>query len=134
MIGGSADPSPASSSQDEFPSYEQTMAKATSLEDHLLWQLSFSGLSDREKEIGRLIIGNLDDDGYLRMSLAEMVGGTDLPEAEAESVLKDIQSFDPTGVAARDLAECLLLQIGHLGKSPMGSLGARPGRLEGIDC
>ncbi len=119
------------SSQDEFPSYEQTMAKATSLEDHLLWQLSFSGLSGRAKEIGRLIIGNLDDDGYLRMSLAEMVGGTDFTETEAESVLKDIQCFDPTGVAARDLAECLLLQIGHLGKSPMGSLGARPGALKG---
>ena len=120
-----------SSSQDEFPSYEQTMAKATSLEDHLLWQLSFSGLSGRAKEIGRLIIGNLDDDGYLRMSLAEMVGGTDFTETEAESVLKDVQCFDPTGVAARDLAECLLLQIGHLGKSPMGSLGARPGALKG---
>ena len=48
-IGGSES---QSSSQDEFPSYEQTMAKATSLEDHLLWQLSFSGLSDREKGIG----------------------------------------------------------------------------------
>ena len=78
-----------------------------------------------------MIIGNLDDDGYLRMSLAEMVGGTDFSEKEAESVLKDIQSFDPTGVAARDLVECLLLQIGHLGKSPMGSLGARPGALKG---
>jgi RNA polymerase sigma-54 factor len=108
-IGGSES---QSSSQDEFPSYEQTMAKATSLEDHLLWQLSFS-------------------DGYLRMSLSEMVSGTDFTEVEAESVLKDIQSFDPTGVAARDLAECLLLQIGHLGKSPMGSLGARPGALKG---
>lgn len=118
-------------SQDEFPSYEQTMAKAISLEDHLLWQLSFSGLSDREKEIGRLIIGNLDDDGYLRMSLAEMISETDFTGIEAESVLKDIQSFDPTGVAARDLVECLLLQIGHLGKSPMGSLGARPGALKG---
>ncbi|MEY4704262.1 MAG: polymerase, sigma-54 [Nitrospirota bacterium] len=127
-IGGSES---QSSSQDEFPSYEQTMAKAISLEDHLLWQLSFSGLSDREKIIGRSIIGNLDDDGYLRISLAEMVGGTDFTEAEAESVLKDVQSFDPTGVAARDLAECLLLQIGHLGKSPMGSLGARPGALKG---
>ncbi|MEO5865434.1 MAG: RNA polymerase factor sigma-54, partial [Nitrospiraceae bacterium] len=127
-VGGSESQSP---SQDEFPSYEQTMAKATSLEDHLLWQLSFSGLSDREKEIGRLIIGNLDDDGYLRMSLAEMVSGTDFIVIEAESVLNNVQSFDPTGVAARDLAECLLLQIGHLGKSPMGSLGARPGALKG---
>jgi RNA polymerase sigma-54 factor len=107
------------------------MAKAASLEDHLLWQLSFSGLSDRDKGIGRLIIGNLDDDGYLRISLTEMINGTDFTEVEAESVLKDIQSFDPTGVAARDLVECLLLQIGHLGKSPMGSLGARPGALKG---
>jgi len=122
---------PSSSSQDEFPSYEQTVAKATSLEEHLLWQLSLSGLSEREKAIGRLIIGNLDDDGYLRITLAEVVNGTEFPVAEAESVLKDIQTFDPTGVGARDLPECLLLQLGHLGKNPMGSLGARPGALKG---
>ncbi len=120
-----------SSSQEEFPSYEQTVAKATSLEEHLLWQLSLSGLSEREKAIGRLLIGNLDDDGYLRISLAEVVNGTEFSEAEAESVLKDIQTFDPTGVGARDLPECLLLQLGHLGKNPMGSLGARPGALKG---
>ena len=120
-----------SSSQDEFPSYEQTVAKATSLEEHLLWQLSLSGLSEREKAIGRLIIGNLDDDGYLRITLDEVVNGSEFAEAEAESVLKDIQTFDPTGVGARDLPECLLLQLGHLGKNPMGSLGARPGALKG---
>jgi RNA polymerase sigma-54 factor len=120
-----------SSSQDEFPSYEQTVAKATSLEEHLLWQLSLSGLSEREKAIGRLLIGNLDDDGYLRITLGEVVNGSEFAEAEAESVLKDIQTFDPTGVGARDLPECLLLQLGHLGKNPMGSLGARPGALKG---
>lgn len=120
-----------SSSQDEFPSYEQTVAKATSLEEHLLWQLSLSGLSEREKAIGRLLIGNLDDDGYLRIALAEVVTGSEFAESEAESVLKDIQTFDPTGVGARDLPECLLLQLGHLGKNPMGSLGARPGALKG---
>ncbi|SPP64286.1 RNA polymerase factor sigma-54 [Nitrospira lenta] len=120
-----------SSSQDEFPSYEQTVAKATSLEEHLLWQLSLSGLSEREKAVGRLLIGNLDDDGYLRITLAEVVNGSEFAETEAESVLKDIQTFDPTGVGARDLPECLLLQLGHLGKNPMGSLGARPGALKG---
>ncbi|HEY5627382.1 MAG TPA: hypothetical protein VIR79_05515, partial [Nitrospira sp.] len=119
------------SSSDDFPSYEQTVAKAASLEDHLLWQLSMSGVSDRQKAIGRLLIGNLDDDGYLRMPLPEIVHGTDITEAEAEAVLHDIQAFDPTGVGARDLSECLLLQLGHLGKSPMGSLGARPGALKG---
>ena len=120
-----------SSGQDDFPSYEQTVAKAASLEDHLLWQLSLSGLSDREKSIGRLLIGNFDDDGYLRMPIAEIVGGTDFCEAEAEAVLREIQGFDPTGVGARDLSECLLLQLGHLGRGPIGSLGARPGALKG---
>ncbi len=119
------------SAQDEFPSYEQTVAKATSLEEHLLWQLSLSGLGDREKEIGRLIIGNLDDDGYLRIPLAEVVTGTVFTEPDVESVLKDIQTFDPTGVGARDLPECLLLQLGHLGRNPFGSLGSPPGALKG---
>ena len=120
-----------SSAQDEFPSYEQTVAKTTSLEEHLLWQLSLSGLGDREKELGRLIIGNLDDDGYLRIPLAEVVVGTGFAESEVESVLKDIQTFDPTGVGARDLSECLLLQLGHLGRHPFGSLGSPPGALKG---
>lgn len=121
----------SSSSQDEFPSYEQTVAKTASLEDHLLWQLSLSGLSERDKEIGRLIIGNLDDDGYLRISLEELVSGTPYAVQETEAVLKDIQGFDPTGVAARDLSECLLLQLGFLHRSPIGSLGSRPGGMKG---
>jgi RNA polymerase sigma-54 factor len=120
-----------SAASDDFPSYEQTVAKATSLEEHLLWQLSLSTLADRDKELGRLIIGNLDDDGYLRTSLAEIVAGSTFTETEAESVLKDIQIFDPTGVAARDLVECLLLQIGHLGRNLCGSLGSPPGALKG---
>ena len=121
----------SSSSQDEFPSYEQTVAKPTSLEEHLLWQLSMSGLPDRAKTLGRLIIGNLDDDGYLRIPLTEVIAGTDFTEAEAESALRDIHTFDPTGVGARDLPECLLLQLGHLGRNLIGSLGARPGALKG---
>jgi len=121
-----------SGSSDEFPSYEQTVAKATSLEEHLLWQLSLSTLSDRDKELGRLIIGNLDDDGYLRISMAEVVAGSTFTEVEVESVLRDIQTFDPTGVAARDLTECLLLQLGHLGRHQVGSLGSPPGALKGL--
>jgi RNA polymerase sigma-54 factor len=119
------------SAQDDLPSYEQTVAKPTSLEEHLLWQLSLSTLTDREKTVGRLIIGNLDDDGYLRISLAEVIAGTDFTESEADSVLKDVQTFDPTGVAARDLPECLLLQLRHVGRNPFGSLGAPPGALKG---
>ncbi len=120
----------SSSPQDELPSYEQTVAKAPSLEEHLLWQLSLSGLSDQKKMLGRLIIGNLEDDGYLRVPLGEIIAGTEFSESDAESVLKDIQAFDPTGVAARDLSECLILQLRHLGRHPIGSLGSRPGALK----
>jgi len=127
---GGMDQGYSSSTQEELPSYEQTVAKATSLEEHLLWQLSLSGLSEEKKLLGRLIIGNLEDDGYLRVPLSEIVAGTQFPEPEAESVLMDIQAFDPTGVAARDLSECLLLQLRHLGRNPIGSLGSRPGALK----
>jgi RNA polymerase sigma-54 factor len=120
-----------SGGQDEMPSFEQTLTTATSLEEHLRWQLSLCALSERDKVIGRLIIGNLDDDGYLRISLDEVVAGTEFTSAEAENVLSEIQKFDPAGVGARNLPECLLLQLGYLGRSPIGSIGARPGALRG---
>jgi len=112
------------SGQDEFPSYDQTIANPTSLEDHLLWQLGLSALSETQKTIGRIIIGNLDDDGYLRMSLEEIASDPGVSVAEVEEVLGHIQNFDPAGVAARDLRECLLIQLRHLDQDPMDrSLG-----------
>jgi len=120
-----------SSSQGEFPSYEQTVTTPTSLEEHLLWQLSLSGLPDRAKTLGRLIIGNLEDDGYLRIPLSEVIAGTDFTEVTAESVLREIHTFDPIGVGARDLSECLLLQLGYLDPNLIGSLGTRPCGLKG---
>ena len=56
----------ASPSDEEFPSYEQTLTKPTSLEDHLLWQLRLSALEGLQWSIGRMVIGNLDEDGYFR--------------------------------------------------------------------
>jgi RNA polymerase sigma-54 factor len=101
--------------RDELPSFEQTMAKTTSLEDHLLWQLALSPLNKIEQEIGKSIIGNLDEDGYLRIPLEELAAESGMPSAQAIHVLKVIQAFDPVGVAARDLRECLLTQIEQLG-------------------
>ena len=109
-----------SSAQDEYPSYEQTLVKPTSLEEHLLWQLGLSGVSDQDKAIGRIIIGNIDDDGYLRTSLEEIASDAHVSVEEVQSVLRHVQSFDPAGVGARDLAECLLIQLGHLDGDPIG--------------
>lgn len=111
-----------SSSQDEFPSYEQTLAKPTSLEDHLLWQLGLSDLTEKQKAIGRVIIGNLDEDGYLRMPVEEIATDVGVSPGEVEAVLDLVQTFDPSGVGARDLRECLLIQLRHLG-SAARSLG-----------
>ncbi len=105
----------ARNGREDLPSFEQTTAKTTSLEDHLLWQLALSPLDTREQEIGRSIIGNLDEDGYLRMPLDELAAESGLSSAQATHVLKAIQAFDPVGVAARDLRECLLTQIEQLG-------------------
>jgi RNA polymerase sigma-54 factor len=93
------------------PSWENTVTKKTSLEDHLEWQLHLSRFTDREEAIGLYIIGNLDDNGYLALSLEEVCQATGCAAEEAESVLKRIRFFDPVGVAARDLRECLLAQL-----------------------
>ena len=96
---------------EEFPSYEQTLTKPTSLEDHLEWQLRLSSLEGNDRDIGRMIIGNLDEDGYLRIPLEELAEDGNCSLEQVEKVLKHIQTFDPPGVAARDLQECLRIQL-----------------------
>lgn len=117
--------------QEEFPSYEQTMVKPTSLEDHLLWQLGLADFSNEEKGLARMIIGNLEEDGYFRLPLEEFSADAGISVQEAESILKLVQTFDPIGVAARDLSECLLIQLGLLDKSPLGGSTKRVRRLRG---
>src|SRR5690349_21938086 len=99
----------------ELPPIENTLSTAASLSDHLLWQLSLQTDDDRMKEIGRAIIGNLDDDGYLVASVEEIAAMAEWPVGDVERALQHVQTFDPIGVAARDLQECLWLQIRHLG-------------------
>jgi RNA polymerase sigma-54 factor len=99
----------------ELPPIENTLSTAASLSDHLLWQLDLQTNDDRLKEIGRAIIGNLDDDGYLVASVEEIAAMGEWPVADVERALQHVQTFDPIGVAARDLQECLWLQIRHLG-------------------
>jgi RNA polymerase sigma-54 factor len=99
----------------ELPPIENTLSSAASLADHLLWQLSLQTEDEGVKEIGKAIVGNLDDDGYLVASVEEIAQMGEWPVAEVEKALQHVQTFDPIGVAARDLQECLWLQIRHLG-------------------
>ncbi len=99
----------------ELPPIENTLSTAQSLSDYLLWQLSLQTEDEQLREIGTAIIGNLDDDGYLVASVEEIAGMGDWPVTDVERALQHVQTLDPIGVAARDLQECLWLQIRRLG-------------------
>jgi RNA polymerase sigma-54 factor len=99
----------------ERPSFEATLTRRATLAEHLHWQLQLSGFPHDEEVAAHFIIGNLDERGYLQASLEELARQAGVPEAVVASALARIQEFDPTGVAARDLRECLTLQVRALG-------------------
>ncbi len=96
---------------EERPSYESLLTKHNSLYDHLMWQLSLSPFREEELVVATEIIGNLDDSGYLKSSIEELVEITQQEPEFVEAVLYKVQEFDPAGVACRDLQECLILQL-----------------------
>ncbi|MXY51315.1 MAG: RNA polymerase factor sigma-54 [Gammaproteobacteria bacterium] len=95
---------------------EERSAPAETLHDYLAWQLNLTRLSEADQRIGVAIIDALNDDGMLTEPLQDIAGsaGCNATLADAERVLKEVQRFDPPGVAARDLAECLALQLQQL--------------------
>ena len=95
---------------EDRPSLDSTLRHKDSLEDHLLWQLNFSALTDEERNLGDIIIGNLNDEGYLDQDIESLASENNVTTDEIEDGLALVQSFDPPGVAARNLTECLLLQ------------------------
>jgi len=99
----------------EMPPIENTLTETPDLYDHLLWQLNMSETDELTREIGEALIQNLDADGMLRASIEEIANMGPFPLEEVEKALSVVQSLDPPGVAARDLTECLRLQLKHLG-------------------
>ena len=95
-----------------------------SLNEFLLQQLGFRNLPDKEMKIAEYIIGNIDDDGYLRRDLGAIAddlmfqAGLDISEKDVENILKMIQDFEPTGVGARNLQECLCIQLQKKEQTP----------------
>jgi RNA polymerase sigma-54 factor len=98
----------------ETPEYENFLARRQSLVDHLMWQLLLSHPDKTEQRIGTAIIGNLNRDGYLQATVGELSSLSGADPFEVETVLKKMQTFDPIGVCARDLKECLLIQARYL--------------------
>ncbi|MGE5484341.1 MAG: RNA polymerase factor sigma-54 [Ignavibacteriales bacterium] len=102
--------------QDEDRSpFEHLVPKGPTLCEHLLDQLYLTVFTDEEREVGEFLIGNVDENGYLRCSLDDAVAQTGYPADRVEAVLDVIQSLDPVGVGSRDLKECLRSQMDYLG-------------------
>jgi RNA polymerase sigma-54 factor len=102
---------PSEREEIEKPSFETFLSSPTSLADHLEWQLSLTPCEDRVRDAASSIIGNLDEDGYLNATFEEIANSGSHDIADVEKALKLMQEFDPPGVAARDLRECLLVQL-----------------------
>lgn len=99
---------------EEIMNYENVITASQTLHDHLYWQVKMNGFSQEEEQAADALIGSIDDDGYLKIPLDQIA---EEEKADIE-LLKDtltlIHEFDPPGVGARDLKECLLIQAKHL--------------------
>lgn len=100
---------------DEDYTYEQYVSEEETLTDYLFMQLQFSSLKDTRAAIGRYIIEAVDDNGYLTLSVQEISEAMDVSVELVEETLNFIQTFDPIGVAARNLKECLIIQLASKG-------------------
>ena len=94
-----------------------SLPQQESLQEHLLNQLNLAGLTETDRQVGELIIGSVDQDGYLTTSLEDLAASTGADIEHIDNVLHLIQEFHPTGIAARDLRECLLIQLDRLDKT-----------------
>ena len=119
---------------EELPSIENTLTRKPSLFDHLVWQLKLTSMRREDENVGMLIIGNLNSDGYLKDANTEEIAQEgDVPVEQVDRVLQRIQEFDPVGVAARNLQECLLIQARQAGEDDdvvVGIITRHMGNLE----
>ncbi|MBN2683784.1 MAG: RNA polymerase factor sigma-54 [Pontiellaceae bacterium] len=102
--------------EEKYQYMMDSLSESSSLHDQLLDQLSLSGLDEYERKIAEIVIGNIDDDGYLQLDVEDLLALPNFPAETLDKILLVIQDFEPAGVGARDLRECLLLQLKRAGK------------------
>lgn len=100
---------------EEKPSFELFYSTTTDLWEHLLWQLRLSKAPDKIRAVAEVVIGNIDEDGYLKATEEEIAKMSDTDNETVRRAIALVQGFDPAGVAARDIKECLILQIKAIG-------------------
>lgn len=99
---------------DEIMNYENLISTTTSLHDHLMWQMGLGGFNEEEQSVLAILISYVDDDGYIKTPLEEIAQEESVDLQELTEMMPFLQEFDPAGVGARDLKECLLIQAKHL--------------------
>lgn len=99
-----------SSDPDEMPNYENIVSRSMTLAEHLEWQLKMENLTDKEMNLAQMIIGNINDDGYLEVNFDELIEASGLSREDALDVLEIVQRLDPVGCGSSNLQECLLAQ------------------------
>ena len=104
-------PPAANTKKSKSPRSTNSFPRPPSLADHLAWQLSVSICTETVRKIAEAIIGNLDENGYLTATLDEIAQSGNYSMEDVEEALAMVQEFDPPGVGARDLQECLLMQL-----------------------
>ncbi|MEN7972837.1 MAG: RNA polymerase factor sigma-54 [Verrucomicrobiota bacterium] len=110
VAGGGSD------AEEKYQYMMDSLSESTSLHDQLLSQLTLSSLNEYERKITEIVIGNIDDDGYLQLDVDDLLSLPNFPAEMLDKILGTIHEFDPPGVGARDLRECLMLQLKRAGK------------------
>lgn len=100
----------------EYPDYENIIKKPSNLRDYLRWQAGLANFDQNERLVVEWIIENIDDNGYLAYPISEISKSSGFSSESLEEILKKVQKFDPSGVGARDLKECILIQYEALGE------------------
>lgn len=104
----------AGGAPDEIMNYENMVSETKTLYDHLMWQVGLSGFNDEEESLMAILVSYVNDDGYINRPLEEIAQDEEVEAKELEEMLPFLHEFDPAGVGARNLQECLLIQAKHL--------------------
>ena len=109
--------SAGSDAEEKYQYMMDSLSESSSLHDQLLEQLNMSNLNEYEKKIAGIVLGNIDDDGYLQLDVEDLMALPNFPAEMLDKILDTIHEFDPPGVGARDLRECLMLQLKRAGRA-----------------
>lgn len=107
-------PQGVSGGTEEIMNYENLISTTTSLHDHLMWQVGLGGFNDEEQHVLAILISYVDEEGYIKTPIEEIAREEECGVQELTEMLPFLHEFDPAGVGARDLKECLLIQAKHI--------------------